>query len=65
MKSSILRCMLCGRLTLKHCAYCDEPICQRCRFIARGKSYCSPLHRDHDAGIGHWIRRVKSLVEMS
>ncbi len=62
MKSSILRCILCGRLTLRHCAYCNEPICQRCRFVSRGKSYCSPTHRDSDAGIGHWLRRRESMV---
>ena len=62
MKSSILRCILCGKFTLLHCSYCHEPICQRCRFVRRGKSYCTPQHRDNDAGIGHFARRHERIV---
>jgi hypothetical protein len=43
------RCALCGRPTSTHCAYCHRPICTHCRLQHRGKSYCSPTHRDSDS----------------
>jgi hypothetical protein len=50
------RCVLCGRPTDAHCAYCDRPICTHCRLRHRGKSYCSPAHRDNDSLLGRILR---------
>jgi hypothetical protein len=30
--------------------------------VRRGKSYCTPQHRDNDVGIGHFARRHERIV---
>ncbi|HZR43472.1 MAG TPA: hypothetical protein VFB12_25385 [Ktedonobacteraceae bacterium] len=58
MKLPIGRCILCGQQTSGRCAYCSQPICSHCHVVHNRKSYCRPLHRDKDAGIGHLLRKL-------
>ncbi|TMC17654.1 MAG: hypothetical protein E6J34_18290 [Chloroflexi bacterium] len=59
MSFVIMRCTMCGRQTLHRCAQCQRPICTQCRLTRHGKSYCSPDHRNHDAGLARWLRRFE------
>ncbi len=62
MRFTTARCILCGNPTRHRCTYCEEAVCARCRLIHKGKTYCTPAHRDRDAGIGHFVRDIGRLA---
>ncbi len=62
MKPPLLHCILCGRITPQRCAYCQQPVCHYCHLKHRGKSYCSPQHRNNDSGITRFIHRWQHLM---
>lgn len=41
------------RTDLHTCAYCGEPVCERCSTEIKGQRYCTGMHRQDD--LDEWV----------